>query len=104
MGVAWCALVLCSLCCVPSKTIQDLELASKSKELAQQSGIIDYINKLSSNAAAEAAAAEKSSKIKGHKSAAPAAPTAAVVSARDAPGHGVGGRATQVPDSEGHQF
>eukprot|EP00903_Cladosiphon_okamuranus_P014395 g13363.t1 len=34
---------------------KDLELSSKSRELAQQSGIIDYINKLSSNAAAKRA-------------------------------------------------
>lgn len=34
-----------------SPAIKDLELASKSKELGQQAGIIEYINKLSSNAA-----------------------------------------------------
>lgn len=69
-------------------------MASKSKELAQQSGIIDYINKLSSNAAAEAAAAADKTAAAG------AAPTA-IVSAQDVDGHSGGGKATQVPDSEG---
>ena len=36
---------------------QDLELSRKAKELGQQAGIIDYINKLSSNNAEAPAAA-----------------------------------------------
>eukprot|EP00752_Nemacystus_decipiens_P009229 g8244.t1 len=80
---------------------KDLELASKSKELAQQSGIIDYINKLSSNAAAEATTEEIS--MTRTKISAGAAPAAIV---KDASGHNssVGGKVTQVPDSEGHQL
>lgn len=34
------------------QTTQDLELSRKAKELGQQAGIIEYINKLSSNGAA----------------------------------------------------
>lgn len=58
---------------------QDLELADKSKELGQQAGIIEYINRLSSNAAETAAAAKE------------------VVVAED------GVRASAIPDSEERQ-
>lgn len=58
---------------------QDLELTNKCKELGQQAGIIEYINKLSSNAA-EAVVAAKAVVTVGH-----------------------GDRVTSVPaDSEGH--
>ena len=60
---------------------QDLELANKSKELGQQAGIIEYINKLSSNAA-EAEAAKMA-----------AARTVVAVHADN--------NATSIPDSEG---
>ncbi|CAM9874982.1 unnamed protein product [Ectocarpus sp. 4 AP-2014] len=74
---------------------KDVELANKSKELGQQAGIIDYINKLSSNAAAEAAAAE------GNKAA-----IANLVPAQAVTLHGSSGcsgdSVTQVPPSAGH--
>lgn len=62
-----------------------------SKELGQQAGIIDYINKLSSNAAAAEAANSNSTSTA----------AAATVSAQAVAVHG-GDKVTQVPDSEGH--
>lgn len=73
-------------------------MASKSKELAQQSGIIDYINKLSSNASAEAAAEGRS------VAAITDADAPNVVAVQDIDERGGGFNATQVPDSEGHQL
>lgn len=74
---------------------QDVELANKSKELGQQAGIIDYINKLSSNAAAEAAAAGGSKAV-----------IANLVPAQAVTLHGSSGgngdAVTQVPASAGH--
>ncbi len=83
-------------------------MANQSKELGQQAGIIDYINKLSSNAAAaaeaSAAAAPGSNGAKRFNGAsASTAPAAAAI----VPAHAIavqgGERAIRVPDSEGHQ-
>ncbi|CAB1117798.1 unnamed protein product [Ectocarpus sp. CCAP 1310/34] len=74
---------------------KDVELANKSKELGQQAGIIDYINKLSSNAAAEAAAAG------GNKPVIANLVPAQAVTLHGSSG-GSGDSVTQVPASAGH--
>ncbi|CAM9199405.1 unnamed protein product, partial [Scytosiphon promiscuus] len=83
----------------------DLELANKSHELGQQAGIIDYINKLSRNAAAGAAATSCAAEIGADGFASDSgsgggskAAGSQIVSARTVTVEGDGGKVARVPD------